>query len=143
MKTVLTLLAAVAIAAPSLAIPQFAMAQPDGEYSRDYGRGDLCRREKAESGTHNAFLGAIVGGIFGSAVAGRGNRGVGAVIGGTTGAVIGNAAGRSSVHCVEYPPRISYHDGNCRWVQEHYGDRDHDFEVCRDRDGVWRPSGRS
>lgn len=143
MKSVVTLLAAIAIAAPSLAVPQFAAAQPAGDYGRSYGRGDVCQREKAESGTRGAFLGGILGGIFGSAVAGRHDRVAGAIIGGSAGAIVGNAAGRHSVQCVDYPSRIGYHDRNCRWVQEYYDDRNHDFEVCRGPDGVWRPSGRT
>jgi hypothetical protein len=143
MKTVITLLAAAALIAPSLAAPQIALAQPAGDYGRDYGRGDVCRREKAESGTRGAFLGGLLGGIFGSAVAGRGNRVAGAVIGGTAGAAIGNAAGRHSVECVQYPARIGYHEGNCRWVTENYDGERHEFEICRGPDGVWRPSGRA
>lgn len=147
MKSIVTLLAAAAMVAPSLAVPQFAAAQPAGQYDngdngRSYGRGDVCRREKAESGTRGTFIGGILGGIFGAAIAGRGSRGAGAVIGGSAGALVGNAAGRNSVQCVQYPSRLSYHDSNCRWVQEYYNDRRHDFEVCRDPDGVWRPSGR-
>lgn len=143
MKTAVTLLCAAAMLAPTLAVPQFAAAQPAGDYARDYGRGDVCRREKAESGTRGAFLGGIIGGIFGSAVAGRGNRAAGAIIGGTAGAAVGNAAGRHSVQCVPYPSRYSYHDRNCRWVREDYDNGARDFEVCQGPDGVWRPSGRA
>ena len=40
--------------------------------------------------------------------------------------------------------RSSYSQpSNCRWVQDNYGGRNHSYEVCRGRDGVWRPSGRS
>jgi hypothetical protein len=71
------------------------------------------------------------------------------VLGAGVGALAGHQIGKSSVRCVAPPPRVqARYDrnraayNNCRWVQEYYGGRDHDFEVCRDRDGVWRPSGR-
>ena len=55
----------------------------------------------------------------------------------------GHAIGASSVTCLPYPPRVVAHEANCRWVAEDVGGAAHDFEVCKDRDGVWRPSGRS
>ncbi len=57
----------------------------------------------------------------------------------------GDAAARGvpgAVKCAEYPRGVTYHRANCRWVQEYYGGAYHDFEICQDRDGVWRPSGR-
>lgn len=53
------------------------------------------------------------------------------------------AAGQGSVTCLAYPPRVETHQHNCRWVEDAYGGAAHQFEVCRDPDGVWRPSGRS
>ena len=57
------------------------------------------------------------------------------------GAVSGNAVGRSRVQCVAPPPRHS-HRHNCQWVQDQVNGRWQTFEVCRDHNGVWRPSGR-
>ncbi len=89
------------------------------------------------------MLGGLFGGLFGWAVAGRGHRAAGAAVGGSVGAVAGHAIGRSSVQCLPYPPRIEAHEHSCRWVSQAYDGADHQFEVCRDPDGVWRPSGRS
>ena len=52
-------------------------------------------------------------------------------------------AGQGSVQCLAYPPRVQTHQHNCRWVEDAYDGAVHQFEVCRDPDGVWRPSGRS
>jgi hypothetical protein len=52
-------------------------------------------------------------------------------------------AGQGSVKCLAYPPRVETHQHNCRWVEDVYGAAAHQFEVCRDPDGNWRPSGRS
>ncbi len=138
MKTSLALLAAVAIAAPGLAIPQFAAAQA----YRSYGY-DPCRAEQRATANNGTVTGGILGAVVGSAVAGRGSRLGGAIVGGTVGAVAGHQIAKSSVRCATYPRRIGYHRANCRWVQETYRGRDHDFEVCRGHDGVWRPSGRA
>ncbi|HVN00655.1 MAG TPA: hypothetical protein VMT68_10615 [Caulobacteraceae bacterium] len=130
---------AIAAALAAAAAPTLAAAQPPG----DYWQGDVCHWQRHAAARRGSFLGALFGGIFGAAVAGRGSRAAGAAIGGTAGAAIGHAVGRDSVQCEPYPPRFSYHEDNCRWVSEYYGDGRHEFEVCRDRDGVWRPSGRS
>jgi hypothetical protein len=53
------------------------------------------------------------------------------------------AAGQGALKCLAYPPRIETHEHNCRWVEDVYGGGAHQFEVCRDPVGVWRPSGRS
>jgi hypothetical protein len=59
------------------------------------------------------------------------------------GAAAGPAIGASSVTCLPYPPRVVAHESNCRWVTQDLGGAPQGFEVCKDRDGVWRPSGRS
>ena len=139
MKTSLALLAAVAFAAPSLAMPQFAAAQA----YRSYGSYDPCRAAQRQAANNGTVAGGVLGAVVGSAVAGRGSRLGGAIVGGTVGAVAGHQIGKSSVRCLAYPRRISYHHANCRWVQEYHGGRYNDFEVCRGGDGVWRPSGRA
>lgn len=126
MRQLPSLAGALAIAAAPLA----AAAQPPGAY----GRGDVCQQQPA-GGVRHSFLGVVLGGLFaglfGSAPAGRGHRAAGAVAGG------------GSVQCLPYPPRIETHEHNCRWVRDADGGADHQFEVCREPDGVWRPSGRS
>lgn len=135
--------AAIAIAwltaVSSLSVPTVTLAQPSGDYGNS---GDICRSQKDQAGSQGTVAGAILGGIFGAAISGRHNRAGGAIVGGTAGAIIGNSAGRHSVQCRDYPHRYGYHRSSCRWVAERYDDADHEFEVCRDRDGVWRPSGR-
>jgi uncharacterized protein YcfJ len=134
-KGPLALAAAVTIAAAPLAAP----AQPAGAAWR----GDVCQQQQRAAGAHGGFLGALVGGLFGWTLAGRGNRAAGAAVGGGAGAVAGDAIGRSQLECLPYPPRIQTHEHNCRWVAETYGDAPHQFEACREPDGAWRPSGRS
>ncbi|HWA64226.1 MAG TPA: glycine zipper 2TM domain-containing protein [Caulobacteraceae bacterium] len=139
MNRIIALAAAALVAAPSLAAPQLALA---GDYD-DYGRGDICAQRRDEAATRGSVLGGILGGIFGASVAGRHDRVAGAVIGGTAGAVAGHEIGKHSVRCLNYPARVGYHRNNCRWVEERRHGEDQEFEVCRDRDGVWRPSGRA
>lgn len=137
MRTMLALVSAVAITVPTLAAPQFAFAQS----ARSYGSGDVCAAQKRAAGQKGAVVGGLLGAVVGSQVAAKGAKTEGAVLGGAVGAVAGNQIARKNVRCVAYPRRVS-HRNNCRWVQEYYGGRNHDFEVCRGRDGVWRPSGR-
>ncbi|MGI8840021.1 MAG: glycine zipper 2TM domain-containing protein [Caulobacteraceae bacterium] len=138
MKSFPALLAVLALASPSLAVPQLAAAQA----YRGYGH-DPCRAEQRRVANNGTVTGGVLGAVVGSAVAGRGSRLGGAIVGGTVGAVAGHQIAKSSIRCLAYPRRISYHRPNCRWVQERYYGRDHDFEVCRGGDGVWRPSGRA
>jgi len=129
---------ALAGAAILAAAPMASYAQPYGDGWRPepaYGY-DPRRAEKAEAAHNGAVTGGVLGAIAGAAVAGRGSRVGGALIGGTVGAVAGHEIARSSVKCQGYP--IGYHrHPHCRWID----DRGHQFEVCRGRDGVWRPWG--
>lgn len=138
MKTMLALGCAMAIAAPAIATPQSAYAQS----ARSYGKGDLCASQRREAGQKGAIAGGLLGAVVGSQVAAKGAKTEGAVLGAAVGAVAGNQIAKRNVRCVNYPRRITHRRSNCRWVQEYYGGRNHDFEVCRGRDGVWRPSGR-
>jgi len=52
------------------------------------------------------------------------------------------AASGHRVRCLGYPGRFSYHKDNCRWIDDVSAGGDHQFEVCHDPDGAWRPSGR-
>lgn len=137
MKTLLVLATAAAIAAPIASVPQFAAAQS----ARNYGSGDICRAEKRRQANTGTAVGAIAGAVLGGSVASRGAKTEGAVLGGAVGAVAGHQIAKSRVQCASYPRRYSARR-DCRWVQEYYGGRNHGFEVCRNRDGVWRPSGR-
>ena len=142
MKRTFAIAAAAAVLATSLAVPQFAAAQS----TRSYGSGDICREARRDSGHKGALVGGVLGAVIGSQVAGNGAKTEGAVLGGVVGAAAGNQVGRNRINCKGYPSRVAqsnYSRKNCQWVSESYGGRNHSFEVCRGRDGVWRPSGRS
>lgn len=132
-NTILALAAAAAVAAPMLVTPQFA----DAARPRDFGRGDICAHDQRVAANRGTAVGAVLGGIIGNRVAGRGNRTGGTIIGAGVGAVAGHEIGRNSVRCIDRPRRVAYRE-NCQWVE----DSDGQFEVCRDRNGDWRPSGR-
>lgn len=138
MRTALSLTAALAIAAPAFVAPSLA----DAQSARYYGRGDVCKYERSRAGNRGTVAGGLIGGTLGAAVAGKGAKTEGAVLGGVVGAVAGNQIAKKNFRCADYPKRISYRRDNCRWVQEYYGGRWHGFEVCRNRSGEWRPSGR-
>lgn len=139
MRTILTLSAAVAIAAPAFVAPTVA----DAQSSRSYGRGDVCSYQRRQAGNRGTVAGALVGGALGAAAASRGVKTEGAVLGGVVGAVAGNQIAKRNFRCSAYPRRVSARRTSCKWVQEYYGGRWHGFEVCRGRDGNWRPSGRA
>jgi uncharacterized protein YcfJ len=142
MKRILVLATAAALAAPVFATPQFATAQS----ARSYGGGDICRAEQRRQANRGTLAGGLTGAVVGGVVAGHGNTAEGALLGGAVGAVAGHEIAKHRVDCSDYPRRISrtsYSRSHCRWVQEYYNGREHGFEVCRGRDGVWRPSGRS
>ncbi len=141
MKAIITLAGALAIAASTLAAPEFAAAQS----RRDYGAGDPCRAQQRSAANKGTAAGAILGAIVGSQVAGNGARTEGSILGAGVGAVAGHQIAKGNFKCTNYPRRVTANTrqrADCRWVQEYYGGRNHDFEVCRSRDGVWRPSGR-
>ncbi|MET0294391.1 MAG: glycine zipper 2TM domain-containing protein [Phenylobacterium sp.] len=137
MRPILALSAAAMLAAPMTAVPQFAAAQS----VRDYGSGDICRSEQRRSANTGTVIGGLAGAAVGRSVAADNARTEGTLLGAAVGAVAGHQIGKSRVNCTGYPRGVSARS-NCRWVQEYYGGRNHDFEVCRGRDGVWRPSGR-
>jgi uncharacterized protein YcfJ len=139
MRTILSIAAAIAVAAPVFVAPTFA----DAQSARSYGRGDVCSYQRKQAGNKGTVTGALIGGVLGAAVASEGVKTEGAVLGGTVGAVAGNQIARRNFKCGSYPRRISARRDSCKWVQEYYGGRWHGFEVCRARDGYWRPSGRA
>lgn len=136
-----------AIAAP-VAIPSVASAQ-------SY---DSCREQQRQQANKGTIVGGLVGALAGGGVAAKGVKTEGALLGGAVGAVAGHQIAKSNARCANYRPaprpaarssnnyqRSSYaqSSSNCRWVQDYYGGRNHSYEVCRSRDGTWRPSGRS
>jgi hypothetical protein len=137
MKHFLALTSSALMAASVLSAPSFASAQA----YHTYGRYDPCYAAKHRAATNGTVTGGILGAIAGSAIAGRGSRLGGAVVGGTVGAVAGHSIGSHSVRCLAYPPRYRPRP-NCHWVEQDYGGRGHQFELCRGPGGEWRPSGR-
>ena len=142
MKSYLAISTAVALAASTFSVPQIALAQS----ARDYGSGDICQAERAKKANQGTVAGGVIGALVGSQVAGKGAKTEGAVLGAVVGGLAGRQIAKNTVKCDAYPQRVtqnSYQRANCRWVQEYYGGRNHSFEVCRNKDGVWRPSGRA
>ena len=137
MKAIITLAGAAAIAASTFAIPQFAAAQA----YRDYGTADPCVEQQRSAANKGTAVGAVLGAVLGSQVAGHGAKTEGSIVGAGLGAVAGHQIAKSNFKCVTAPRRVAVR-ADCRWVQEYSRGRNHDFEVCRGRDGVWRPSGR-
>jgi uncharacterized protein YcfJ len=143
MRTLVSMAAAFAIAAPAFVVPAVMPTAAEAQSARYYGRGDVCKQQRKQAGNRGTIAGGVIGGVLGAAVAGDGAKTEGAVLGGIVGAVAGNQIAKNNVRCSSYPKRISQRRNNCRWVQEYYGGRWHGFEVCRSRNGDWRPSGRA
>jgi len=153
MKRALALAAAgmMALSLPIVAFPSIASAQ-------SY---DSCGEQRRQSANKGTIVGGLVGALAGGGVAAKGVKTEGALLGGAVGAVAGHEIGKRNSTCNNYRPaprpahrssqptgasyqRSSYSQpSNCRWVQDNYGGRSQNYEVCRGRDGVWRPSGRS
>lgn len=67
----------------------------DGRYyDRGY-RNSYRARQKCNDGDGGTIIGAIVGGLLGNSIAGRGDKTLGTVIGGAGGALAGRAIDRS------------------------------------------------
>jgi len=140
MKRILALSMAVAIAAPAFVAPELASAQ-----SRE-----SCREQQRHSANKGTVIGGLGGALLGGTVAGNGAKTEGAVLGGVVGAVAGHQIAKKNAKCDAYRRSSSNYDrrrvsqntrpANCRWVQEYHNGRDRSYEVCRGRDGVWRPS---
>jgi uncharacterized protein YcfJ len=130
MRKVLALVAIAAFIVQPVVLPTVAQAR---SYSND-----PCIVAKHKAGDNGTVGGAVLGAIVGSAVAGKGDRGKGAIVGGALGAAAGHSVGVHNYNCTRYPRRVSARAG-CHWVSEN----GRSFEICRNRDGTWRPSGRA
>ncbi len=75
--------------------------------------GDLERLCRRDSGAGGAAIGAVVGGVAGNRIAGRGSRAEGTLIGAGIGAMAGMAIDRSEDRraCANYWQRVDGHDG--------------------------------
>jgi hypothetical protein len=130
MRKALALAAAAASVVTSFSIPTVASAQQ--------WRDDPCRYERHEAARNGTIAGGLIGALVGSSIAGRGNRTTGAIVGGAAGAVAGHQIGAHSVSCTRYPAGYRYHQG-CHWMTDTYRGQARSYEVCRGRDGYWRP----
>jgi hypothetical protein len=102
----------------SLAMPSLAAAQPG------------CREQQHDNRVAGTVVGAGLGALIGSAVAGPGSRGAGAVVGAVGGGVVGDAAGGASVTCTT---PTGYYDDNGAW---------HAASGYYDGDGHWVDGAR-
>lgn len=93
-------LACVTLLAGLAAVPTAASAQtyPSAQSGDGYSY-DACQRSRTNRGTGGALIGAGVGAVTGSNIAGGGNRTEGAVLGGILGAIIGGNVGVNSAAC--------------------------------------------
>ena len=60
------------------------------------------------------------------------------LVGGALGAVAGHQIGKHSVSCGAAPRGVRVRAG-CRWVHDRYNGRTYNYQVCRNRNGHWRP----
>lgn len=115
---------------------------------------DPCREQTRQQANKGTIVGGLVGALAGGGVAAKGAKTEGALLGGAVGAVAGHEIGKRNAKCDRYrpAPRAAYRNNNvqrnnyaassnCRWVKDTYNGRIQSFQVCRDRDGVWRPRG--
>ena len=130
MRKSLLLAAAAASLLASSSAPAFAYIQSF--------HSDPCREERHEAARNGTVAGGLIGALVGSQIAGRGSHTEGAIIGGTVGAVAGHQIGAHTVQCEAYPEGRREHRG-CHWVSDTYRGRTEAYEVCRGRDGNWRP----
>lgn len=128
----------VAAVAAALAFQPVAFATSAQARDNSYGSSDPCTEAKHKAADKGTATGAVVGALGGALVAGHGDRAKGAVVGGALGAVAGHQIGLHNYKCSAYPKRVSARKG-CHWIVED----GRSFEICRGRDGVWRPSGRA
>jgi hypothetical protein len=136
MKSILAFACAALVVGPALVAPQTSFAQSYQTWNYD-----PCAAAKQRAANQGAVAGGVTGALLGSAIAGHDSRLGGAIVGGTIGAVAGHQIGKSSVRCVSYPPGYRPR-AHCHWVENDYGGRRHEYEICRGADGVWRASGR-
>ena len=99
-----------------------------------YGRDDPCAHKREVKTQQGAVTGGLLGATAGYLLGGRGHKVAGAVVGGAVGATAGGAIAHNNFRCTDYP-RGYYRHERCRWVEED----GHGFEICRGRDGDWRP----
>jgi uncharacterized protein YcfJ len=97
------------------------------EIRRDYSDADLARLCRRDDGVGGAAIGAVVGGVAGNRIAGRGNRTEGTLLGAAGGAIAGAIIDRAEDgRCQDYWQRTDSRDGR-------HGDYRHDRYRHEDR----------
>jgi len=105
------LLSATALVATIALTPAFASANNYG--SSELGAHERCKRDEDNRQILGGFAGAVLGGVVGSQVAGRGARTEGSVIAGTLGALAGAGIADKSIDCDPvYPQGQTYPSGS-------------------------------
>jgi outer membrane lipoprotein SlyB len=107
-KAIGTLVAAATLATGFGATPAMAGRNYDryddgGYYNYDnrgyYGERRKYRNQRCDKGTGGTIIGAVVGGLAGREIAGRGNKTEGAIIGAAVGALGGRAIDKADSNC--------------------------------------------
>lgn len=105
-KTLGTLVAAATLATGFGAAPAMARHghyDDGGYYNYDnrgyYGGNRNYRKQRCDKGTGGTIIGAVVGGLAGREIAGRGNKTEGAIIGAAVGALGGRAIDKADSNC--------------------------------------------
>lgn len=94
-KIIISALAAIVLAAPSLVSAQTNGAYNYQGYNTDY----QCQQKVNNNQTTGGLVGAVAGAAIGSNVAGKGVRKEGAVLGAVLGAVVGSQVGKNRIAC--------------------------------------------
>ncbi len=99
MKPIVAIHGAAAIAAPTLAIPQFALAQTNAQ-----ALSAECAAQRRSAGNKGTAIGGVLGAVLGSQVAAKGARTEGSVLGAAVGAVSGHYVAKRNARCTAYQP---------------------------------------
>jgi hypothetical protein len=92
-------------------------------------------QERQSSRVAGTVVGAGVGALAGSAIAGRGDRSEGAVIGGLAGAIVGNQVSKDSRSRADCARAYGYYDNNGMWHANAVAQRE--ASGYFDRNGDW------
>ncbi len=93
----------------AVSLPTLAQAS---DYNRGYDQSRACKSKENDAQLAGGLIGAAIGGIVGSEIAGRGDRNEGAVIGAVIGGLAGVGIGDESVNCDKRRRRTAYNGSN-------------------------------
>lgn len=137
----------IALAAIVVAAPIIASAQPIGSYNSNYSGYNTdtdCQQRVNNNKTTGGLVGAGVGAIAGSNIAGGNNRKEGAILGAVVGAVIGASVAKDRVACDDrYEYERNRYNNERPYSNYPYSDRsysDRDYRHDDNRNNGYRPS---